>query len=253
MLKYGIYGANGKMGEILIKVSEEFSQVARLEKLFVSAKFLHNNPNDKYTLFSNEEAKNLDFIIDFSSPEASLSLAKKLSGTGILIICGTTGFSAQEFSELKKISENVKILYSANFSLGVNKFFNAVKNLAAVLKDYEVEILEKHHSKKKDSPSGTALEIGKIIAKERGVEFEEVKSIDRNHLRKEGEIGVASIRQGKISGYHEVSFANENDRIWIGHEAFSKNIFAEGATEIGIKAFAKLKQKKSGFFAIEDI
>lgn len=248
MLKYGIFGANGKMGKKLQEVSRKFVNDAKPVKFFVS-----NNPTENESLFSFEEAKNLDFIIDFSHPNATINLLKTLKGSPTLVVCGTTGFSETQFQELQNLSKNVKILYSANFSIGVNKVFELIKKISLALQEYEVEILEKHHSQKKDAPSGTAIEMGKIIAESRKLDFEKVKSFDRNHLRNQNEIGFASVRQGKINGFHEVSFVNENEKIWVGHEAFNKNIFAEGAIEIAIKACKKLADEKYGLFSINEI
>lgn len=248
MLKYGVFGANGKMGQAVIKNSQYFK--AELVKEFVSSK--DKATSGRACVLSPQEAKGLDFIVDFSTPSASLELARLLQGSEVFIICGTTGFLESEMEDLKKMSSGVKILYSANFSMAVNKVFEVIKNLAGAFKDYEVEILEKHHSLKKDAPSGTALTMGKIVADARGENFEKVKSIKRDGLRKQSDIGFACIRQGMLNGFHEVSFANKDERIFIGHEAFNKDIFAKGAIEAGIKACEKIK-KPNGFFEISDI
>ena len=250
MLKYGIFGAGGKMGEKLVEASSKFADNAKLIHCFTEQQQLLAQ-GGLFCKFSTKLGEGLDVIIDFSTPHATLKLASDLQNTKVIIVCGTTGFSANEMEELKKLASGVKILYSPNFSLGVNKFFKAVKILAKMLEGYDVEILEKHHKNKLDAPSGTALELGKIIAKEQGLEFEKVKSFERNQKRVKNEIGFASIRQGLIAGFHEVSFANEDERIW--HEAFNKNIFAEGAISAAIMAFSKLKNKKNGLFSLEEI
>lgn len=240
MMKYGIFGSSGKMSKCLIECSNNFTN-AKFEKII----------NRNFTL---DDIKNLSFIIDFSSPIGSLNLLKKLQNVNnIFVVCGTTGFTKEEFLEYKELSKNVKVLYSANFSLGVEKICKAVKMLAECFKEYDVEILEKHHKLKKDAPSGTALKLGTIVADAKKLDFNTVKSFDRNHKREENEIGFACIRQGSIFGFHEVSFASSDERVWIGHEAFNKNIFANGAIEAGIKASEILKHKKVGLFTLEDL
>lgn len=253
MLKFGVLGANGKMGAKILEVSSKFKSDADLVALFASDRFLSEKPNIGYTKFTRPNAEVLDFLIDFSNPKGTLMAAKELQGTGTLIVSGVTGFTDDETKSLKTLSKNVKILHSANFSFGVNMLFEAVKNLASPFKEYDAEILEKHHALKKDAPSGTALELGKIIAKEQNTHFDDVKSLKRDSIRKKGEIGFSSIRQGAIFGFHEVSFGNENERIWVGHESYNKNIFAEGAISAGISACIKLKGVKSGFFTMNDI
>jgi 4-hydroxy-tetrahydrodipicolinate reductase len=239
MIKYGIFGSNGKMGQALKLASESFKN-AELKQLFDRS-------------FKKEQAEGLDFIIDFSSPQGTLFLAREMQGSNILIICGTTGFNKAEFQELKELSKGVKILYSANFSLGIRAIARILRELSKELENYDVEILEKHHNLKKDAPSGTALLLGRAVAMGREQDFENVKIFNRNSERKKDEIGFACIRQGSIFGFHEVSFANNDERIWIGHEAFNKTIFAKGAITAGVKGVEKFKSLYHGFFELEDL
>ena len=239
MINYSIFGKNGKMVQALLSCSQEFD----------NAQFV--GLVDRTV--SKQDLQNLDFIIDFSSPQGSLNLLKAAQNLNILIVSGTTGFSADEFEEFKKLSNNVKVLYSSNFSLGIFKIAEALKNLSVAFKDYDVEILEKHHNLKKDAPSGTALSLGEVVSHSKGLNFDEVISLDRNHKRKKNEIGYACMRQGSIFGFHEVCFASEDERIWIGHEAFNKKIFAKGAISSGIKGSIKFKNLKSGFFTLESL
>jgi 4-hydroxy-tetrahydrodipicolinate reductase len=237
MLKYGIFGFKGKMGVALQNVAKEFKD-AKLEVLLERD-------------FAQDDVKKLDFIIDFSSPAGSLNLLKKLQGQNLLIVCGTTGFTEAEFNEYKNLARVVKVLYSANFSFGIMEIKKVLSSLAKSFSSYDVEIFEKHHRLKKDAPSGTALMLGAEVAKVKGQNFQEVKSVERNKLRKEGEIGFACLRQGSVFGFHEVSFANEDERIWLGHEAFNKNIFAKGAIFYGTKGCVQIKE--NGFFTLEDL
>ena len=239
MMKFGIFGTTGKMGKALISCLGSFKNAE-------CNTFLDRGS-------TKEQIKDLDFIVDFSSPQGSINLLKMAGGLNTLVVCGTTGFTESEFNEFKDLSLNAKVLYSSNFSLGVKKVADILKILALTLKDYDVEIIEKHHNLKKDAPSGTALSLGRVVAEAKGLNFEKVKSLDRNHKREKDEIGFASIRQGSIFGFHEVSFASSDERIWIGHEAFNKNIFAKGAIEVGIKASEEFRDIKSGFFTLNDL
>jgi 4-hydroxy-tetrahydrodipicolinate reductase len=256
-LKLGIVGANGKMGEYLIKSCPKFKDSLDLKTLFVSRNFVSSGKSlntDIFTTSDLEKAKDLNIIIDFSNPETTLQLGNILNGnTESFIVSGVTGFSESQMQTLKNLSKGVRILHSANFSFGIKAIKEAVFNLSSVLKNYDVEILEKHHSLKKDAPSGTALMLGETVASARNQDFTKVKKINREGVRKVEDIGFACVRQGKIAGFHEVSLANENERIWIGHEAFSKNIFAEGALNASILAYNKFKKIQNGFFTLNDI
>jgi 4-hydroxy-tetrahydrodipicolinate reductase len=239
MIRYGIFASKGKMGQALKLASESFKNAE-------ASRFFDRS-------FTKQQVKGLDFIIDFSSPKGSLSLLKEMQGEKALIICGTTGFSKEEFEEIKKLANGVKVLYSANFSLGIRAIAKVLRELASVLREYDVEILEKHHNLKKDIPSGTALLLGKEVAIGKNQDFETVKAVNRNGGREKDEIGFACMRQGSIFGFHEVSFANNDERIWVGHEAFNKVIFAKGAISAGLKAVERFQFLKHGFFELEDL
>jgi 4-hydroxy-tetrahydrodipicolinate reductase len=239
MIKFGILGVNGKMGQAVLNCANNYDEV--------------NSPQSLKRNFTREDLKGLDFVVDFSSPSGSLTLLEKAKDLSLLVVCGTTGFTQDEFSRFKVLSQNVKVLYSANFSLGIYKITKAIQDLSRALTEYDVEILEKHHRYKKDAPSGTALMLGREVAKARELDFDNVKSVDRNKERKKNEIGFSSIRQGFLNGFHEVCFASSDERIWIGHEAFNKSIFAKGAIEAGIKGVNKFKNLNGGFFELKDV
>jgi 4-hydroxy-tetrahydrodipicolinate reductase len=238
MKRFGIFGHSGKMGQALISCYQNF--------INLEYKVLKRD-------FKIEETLDLDFIIDFTTPDASLNLVRTLKETKAFIVCGTTGFSKNEMQEMQEFSKKIRILYSANFSIAIFKILKILKELSVEFNNFDAEILEKHHSLKKDAPSGTALLFGKTIAESRGLNFEDVKTIERNNRRKNGEIGFASVRQGLIAGFHEVSFASNDERIWIGHEAFNKNIFANGAIQAGLIVSEKFQNRTHGFFTLEDI
>ena len=119
-----------------------------------------------------------------------------------------------------------------------------------LLADYDCEIFERHHNKKKDAPSGTAIMLGKSVAEGRGVNFDNVAVFDRNQERHKGQIGFSSARGGNIVGDHDVMFIGENDEIIITHKAYKRSLFAVGAVECALKL---LEQKNNGFYTIEDL
>ena len=119
-----------------------------------------------------------------------------------------------------------------------------------MLKDYDCEILERHHNKKKDSPSGTAIMLGQEVAKARDMNFDDVAIFNRSNERIKDQIGFASIRGGSIFGEHDVMFIGDNDEITITHKAYNRKLFAVGAVECAIKLFNK---KENGFYTIEDL
>lgn len=221
MLTCGICGSEGKMGKVIAQELATFHNEAKLIQGFT-----RNNPA---TL---ESIKNLNFIIDFSTPKASLELAKLAENTQALIICGTTGFTKNEMDTLKQTKS--KLIYSANFSPSIKKICSILKDLAVLYSNYEVEILERHHSLKKDAPSGTALLMGEVIAKATGKNLEAIR--------------FASLRQGNLAGLHEVFFTSKEEQIVIRHEAFNKNLFALGAIQTALKQFSQNNLELSSGF-----
>ena len=221
-IRIAINGANGRMGQEIAKIVESDDSLKLVQK------FTSLNP------ISSVNSQNIDVIIDFSS---EFGLNEVLKHTNCRIVSGTTGISAETFEAMGEYGATKNgIIWGSNTSFGVNLLFAMVKKLGSVLgKEYDVEVYERHHRMKKDAPSGTAITIGKKIAQGREVEY-----IQRNYSiqgeRKLGEIGFGIERGGKTVGYHEASFISDDERIWIGHEAFDRSIFAKGAVKMAIIA-----------------
>ncbi len=196
---------------------------------------------------------NSDVIIDFSSPQALVSILPHLK-PGAVLVSGTTGLGL-DLEKLQSAGLGARVIWSANMSFGVNVLAYFTQKFAGVLDaKYDIEILEKHHKHKKDAPSGTALFLGESAAAGRGVAFSDVKALDRmtrEGKRIDGEIGFASQRGGEIIGFHEVSFIAPNERIWLGHEAFDRSIFASGAVKMAQIGFASIKE--NGFYGSLDV
>jgi len=185
--------------------------------------------------------KGADAIIDFTAPAASVALAQRAAKAGLVHIIGTTGCSAEDDKAIAAAAgTGARIVKAGNFSLGVNLLQGLVKKAAAVLgDDFDIEILEMHHNKKVDAPSGTALMLGQAAAKGRGIDLDTHSARGRDGLtgaRKTGDIGFAALRGGTVIGEHTVIFAGDAERIELTHRADNRTIFANGAVRAALWA-----------------
>lgn len=191
-----------------------------------------------------------DAIVDFSHHTALPSLLDYAKRTHTPLVVATTGHTEDELSMMKEAAEDVAVFFSGNFSIGINLIIELAKKAAAALgSDFDVEIIEKHHNKKLDAPSGTALMIANAVAEER----EESEYVyDRHSVRKareSKEIGIHSVRGGTIVGEHEIIFAGTNEVVTLSHSAASREIFATGA----LRAAAYVAKKQSGLYNMSDL
>ena len=191
-----------------------------------------------------------DVIIDFSHHSTIYSLIEYAKKTNTPIVIATTGYTDEELTLIEESAKEIAIFRSGNFSLGINLLITLAKQAAKTLgTDFDVEIVEKHHNKKLDAPSGTAIMIADAIAGERA-ESEYV--YDRHSVRKareSREIGIHSIRGGTIVGEHEAIFTGQNEIVTISHSAASREIFATGA----LRASAYLAGKSAGLYNMTDM
>jgi 4-hydroxy-tetrahydrodipicolinate reductase len=188
-----------------------------------------------------------DGVIDFTIPDATTSFAALAAQARIVHVIGTTGLSEQDFAGLKAASRHSVIVQSGNFGLGVNVLAMLVRKAARALdQDYDIEIVEMHHNRKIDAPSGTALLLGEAAAKGRGM-------VSGRHghtgARKAGDIGFAALRGGTVPGEHSVIFAGTGERITLSHSAESRDNWANGA----IKAALWARGRKPGYFTMTDV
>jgi 4-hydroxy-tetrahydrodipicolinate reductase len=191
-----------------------------------------------------------DVIIDFSHHSAINSLIDYAKKTKTPLVIATTGHTEEELTLINESANEIAIFRSGNFSLGINLLITLAKQAAKTLgMDFDVEIVEKHHNKKLDAPSGTAIMIADAIASER----EESEYVyDRHSVRKARdpkEIGIHSVRGGTIVGEHEAIFAGENEIVTISHSAASREIFATGA----LRAAVYLSKKETGIYNMTDM
>ena len=197
--------------------------------------------------------KDADGLIEFTIPAASLALAELSAAAGVAHIMGTTGHSAEEEAVIAKAARRAPIVKSGNMSLGVNLLTALVKRVAQTLgEEYDIEIVEMHHNKKIDAPSGTALMFGRAAAAGRGVNLAQRSVRGRDGMtgaRAAGDIGFASLRGGTAVGDHSVIFAGPAERIELTHRAEDRMIFARGALHAALWA----KNQKPGLYSMADV
>jgi 4-hydroxy-tetrahydrodipicolinate reductase len=192
-------------------------------------------------------------LIEFTIPAATLALAELSASAGIAHVIGTTGHSAEEEAVIAQAARRAPIVKSGNMSLGVNLLAALVKRVAQTLgDDYDVEILEMHHNKKIDAPSGTALMFGRAAAAGRGIDLDAHAMRGRDGMtgtRRKGDIGFAALRGGSVVGDHSVIFAGPAERIELAHRAEDRMIFARGALHAALWA----RGKKPGLYSMADV
>lgn len=189
-----------------------------------------------------------DVIIDFSHPSFLPMILKYVKAHNTPLVVATTGYSEEEVAQIKECAKEHPIVYTANFSLGVTVFEEVLKQITPILKDtFDIEVIEKHHNKKVDAPSGTAKMLVEAIDPEH--EYDRVYGRSGVSKRQKNEISVHAIRGGTIVGEHSVIFAGEDEVFEIKHEAHSKNIFVNGA----IRAAEFLVDKPAGLYIMHDV
>lgn len=213
-MKIAIIGITGRMGQ-------EISNLLRSNEV---AGGVSTNTSD--TEFENL-VKNCSVAVDFSAPVVSLKSAKYCAKHHIPLVCGTTGFSDLEFETFKSYSRYTSILYSSNFSIGIFLMSRLIQMSEKILNDFDVSIIDRHHNKKKDKPSGTTLFLA-------------------SQLQKTPQI--VSLRVGGIAGDHVCSFTGEDEEMTISHRSFSRRVFASGA----LKCASWLVSQEKGFYSIKD-
>lgn len=249
MIKIIMHGCNGKMGQVITKIAEADSKVE-----IVAGVDQFQGVQNPYPVFSSMEAcdAEADVVIDFSNAAAVDDLLEACEKKGLPVVLCTTGLSEEQIAKVKKTSEKVAVLRSANMSLGVNLLMKLLKDASKVLAPagYDIEIVEKHHNQKVDAPSGTALALADSIneAMDNVYSYTYDRSQERKK-RSDKEIGIAAVRGGTIVGEHEVIYAGEDEVIEFKHTAYSKAIFAKGA----VSAAAFLAGKEPGLYDMSDV
>jgi 4-hydroxy-tetrahydrodipicolinate reductase len=192
-------------------------------------------------------------VIDFTAPASSVTLAKKAAERGLVHILGTTGLSAEDESAIRQAAKaGARIVKAGNFSLGINLLLGLVKKAAAQLPGFDIEVLEMHHNRKLDAPSGTALMLGEAAAAGRNLDLKDAAvKVRDGHTgpREPGSIGFATLRGGSVIGEHAVIFAGPAERVEFRHIADDRALFAQGAVRAALWA----KDKKPGLYSMADV
>jgi len=249
-MKYGIVGATGRVGQLLIKILKE-------ENAKIGAVMFEGNQTiefDEDTVITNDAKtllENCDVAIDFSAPIATQKILEENLETKKALVIATTGLNSHQKNLMIENSKNSPVLYATNMSLGVAILNKVVAMVSEKLKDFDIEIVEQHHRYKVDAPSGTALTLAESCAKARNLELQDVIITGRSgHVgaRSKDEIGVFALRGGDVVGRHTVGFYNDGEFLELNHTATSRETFARGA----IKVAKWLVNQKPGLYSIND-
>ncbi len=192
-------------------------------------------------------------LVDFTFPEVSLKNIEICAQMGKTIVIGSTGFTPEQRAKVEQYARQVPIVLAPNMSVGVNACFKILKEAARILGEgFDVEIVELHHNQKKDSPSGTAVRMGEIVAESLGRDYQSSAVYHREGMcgaRTKEEIGMQTVRGGDIVGEHTVYFIGMGERIEITHRAMSRDMFARGA----VRAAGWIVGQKPGVYDMQDI
>lgn len=261
-MKIGVTGAAGRMGATLIRqvcetpgfrltaasemaghtvLGRDTGELAGVEALSIAV------TDDADAVFAASDA-----VLDFTLPEATISHAEGAARHGTALIIGTTGIDEAQQQALARAGDRAVIVQAPNMSLCVNLLMRLAEQAAALLDDdYDVEIVEMHHRHKVDAPSGTALGLGRAVAKGRGVSLDDVaeRGRDGGGPRAQGAIGFAALRGGDVVGDHSVIFAADGERLELTHKAASRQTYARGA----LRAAAWARDQQPGLYTMVDV
>ena len=258
-----VTGASGRMGQMLIQTvlaSDKVRLVGAIEQTGhtwvgqdIGAALGGQDvgvtvADDPLEAFAQAQA-----VLDFTAPAASVEFAALAAQSRAVHVIGTTGFGAGDLAKLNAAARHAVIIRAGNMSLGVNLLTKITKMVASALdEDFDIEVIETHHNRKVDAPSGTALMLGEAAAQGRGVQLAKVSDRGRDGItgaRKRGDIGFSAIRGGDIVGEHDVLFAGAGERIVLRHIATDRSLYAKGA----LRAALWGQGKKPGEYDMYDV
>jgi 4-hydroxy-tetrahydrodipicolinate reductase len=258
-----ILGAGGRMGRTLVKTVADTAAatvVGAVEQpgsplIGQDAGVLAGLPANGIKLTGDLKPllAGADGILDFTVPAATVAACALAAEAGIVHVVGTTGLSADDMGKLKAAAARATIMQSGNMSLGVNLLAALVRRVARALdEDFDIEVVEMHHNRKIDAPSGTALMLGQAAAQGRSVDLEKRSARGRDGItgaRKRGDIGFAALRGGTVVGEHSVIFAGPAERVELTHRAEDRMLFARGA----VKGALWARGKPPGLYSMADV
>jgi len=248
MIKVIICGALGRMGTTIANMVVENPNLEFIGGVDIREGSILGKPvvsSDKLPAFIDEFRP--DVMIDFTVAAATMVNAKIAASKGVALIIGTTGFTPEQDAELTAAIKNVPVVKTTNFSVGVNIFWELVRDAASRLGDYDIEVIESHHRNKKDAPSGTAKTILKIIQDEVGKR--DVIYGREGMTERKTEIGMHVIRGGDIVGDHAVQFHQNYETIELTHRAYDRAVFARGA----VRAAGWVPTAAPGLYTMKEV
>jgi len=263
VLNIAVAGVAGRMGRTLI----ESVNLSKSEGMRLSAAI--HRPGSRFIgldageltgighigvpVVATIEEVDFDVLIDFTLTEPCLDNLEFCRSNNKKMVIGTTGFSAEQKLLIDRAGQDISIVFASNMSVGMNLCFHMLKQMSAVLgEDSDIEIIETHHRHKIDSPSGTALRLGEVVANQLGRDLEECAVYGREGVsepRDKNTIGFATVRAGDVVGDHTVLFASEGERVELTHKASSRMTFAKGA----VRAARWLENQPAGHYDMQDV
>ena len=263
MIKVAVTGAAGRMGGRIITLITEAEglevagaiEMAGHARLGDDAGYVAGcgDLGVAITDSLDQALASADVLIDFTWPEVTIGNAEVCARLGKAMVVGTTGLNPEQREVIKRVAESSPVVFAPNMSVGVNVCFKLLKDMAKTLGEgFDVEIVELHHNKKKDSPSGTAVRMGEIVADALDRNYDEVANYHREGMcgeRSQEEIGMQTVRGGDIVGEHTVYFIGMGERIELTHRAMSRDMFARGA----VRAAGWLAEKPVGLYDMQDV
>ncbi len=261
MIRVAIHGAAGRMGRNLIAACLDapgLSLAAAIEHdqhpdLGRDAGEISGYGAVGISVSADLSATEFDVAVDFSRPDAALRMLAACSERGAAAVIGTTGFEPDQKAEIGRHAGAIPVVMAPNMGVGINLLLGLVEAAARALgDDYDAEIIESHHRFKVDSPSGTALRLGEMVAAGRGQKLNDVMAgahEGRAGERQRGDIGFAVVRGGDIVGEHTTLFAGDGERIELTHKASSRRVFAAGA----MRAASWVQGRPAGLYDMQDV
>jgi 4-hydroxy-tetrahydrodipicolinate reductase len=249
MTKIVVCGASGRMGQTIGRMVKESPGLELVGGVDLKpGSFFGVDIVESQKLEHLLKSKKPEVLIDFTIAQAAVENVKTAAKNNVAVVVGTTGFSPEQKADMAKAIEgHIPAVISSNFSVGVNIFWQLVRDAARLLKEYDIEVIEGHHRNKKDAPSGTAKTILQILDEEVGTRK---KLYGREGMMERGnEIGVHVIRGGDIVGDHKVMFSKNFETIELSHRAYDRSVFASGA----LRATRWVTGKKPGLYGMNDV
>ena len=250
-LRLAVTGAGGRMGREVIEAAADRDGVV----VAVAVNRTETDPvagvavDDADRLGELLAAESPDVLVDFTGPESAVAYAETCADAGVPMVTGTTGFADAQLDGLRAASDTVPVLKASNFARGVAALRRAVREAAAALPGYDVELTETHHNGKRDAPSGTAKSILGDVESVRGELGGRVHGREGDAPRDAGEVGVHARRAGDVTGEHEVLLAGNRETLELTHRAGDRGVFAEGALD----AAGWLADRDPGWYGFGDV